>query len=40
VLIKAVPRDDGKADVMEIFRVQLPGDISLGEGKPENQSTR
>ena len=24
--------------MQEVFRVQLPGDIMLGEGKPENQN--
>jgi len=38
VLIKGIRRDDGEAAVQEVFRVQLPGDIMLGEGKPENQN--
>ena len=38
VLIKGIRREDGEAGVQEVFRVQLPGDIMLGEGKPENQN--
>ena len=38
VLIKGVKGDDDQAANEEIFRVQLPGDIMLGEGKPENQN--
>jgi len=38
VLIKGIRDSDGGAAVQEIFRVQLPGDIMLGEGKPENQN--
>ena len=37
VLIKGIRTDSGEAAVQEVFRVQLPGDIMLGEGKPENQ---
>ena len=38
VLIKGVRDAQGDAVVQEVFRVQLPGDIMLGEGKPENQN--
>ena len=38
VLIKGIIREDGEPAVQEVFRVQLPGDIMLGEGKPENQN--
>ena len=38
VLMKGVRSETGEALVQEIYRVQLPGDIMLGEGKPENQN--
>ena len=39
VLIKGGHAKGGAEDVVEeVFRVQLPGDIMLGEGKPENQN--
>ena len=38
VLIKGVQGADGEGANEEIFRVQLPGDIMLGEGKLENQN--
>jgi callose synthase len=34
VLIKS----DGKGGIQEIYRVRLPGDPVIGEGKPENQN--
>ena len=37
VLIKAA-MEGSEVGVQEVFRVQLPGDIMLGEGKPENQN--
>ena len=41
VLIKGAKEGDGpnaEEVVQEVYRVQLPGDIMLGEGKPENQN--
>lgn len=40
VLIKGGHAGKGGTEdvVEEVFRVQLPGDIMLGEGKPENQN--
>jgi callose synthase len=37
VLAKGV-REGAEEVMQEVFRVQLPGDIMLGEGKPENQN--
>jgi len=37
VLIKGERQGDEEV-VQEVYRVQLPGDIMLGEGKPENQN--
>lgn len=34
VLIKS----DGKGNIQEVYRVRLPGDPIIGEGKPENQN--
>lgn len=34
VLIKS----DGRGNILEIYRVRLPGDAVIGEGKPENQN--
>jgi len=38
VLMKGTRDANGELGVQEVFRVQLPGDIMLGEGKPENQN--
>jgi len=37
VLIKGCS-DGGEEAVQQVYRVQLPGDIMIGEGKPENQN--
>lgn len=37
VLIKSV-LIDGKPEVQEVYRIKLPGNPIVGEGKPENQS--
>ena len=37
VLVKGA-RHGGEDVVQQVYRVQLPGDIMLGEGKPENQN--
>ena len=38
VLVKGAHLGDAEDVVQEVYRVQLPGDIMLGEGKPENQN--
>lgn len=38
VLIKSVPLSNGEQEVRECFRIKLPGNPVMGEGKPENQN--
>jgi callose synthase len=38
VLVKAEPDASGKHVVREVYRVKLPGNPIVGEGKPENQN--
>jgi callose synthase len=38
VLVKSVTAQDGTKSIEEVYRVRLPGDPIIGEGKPENQN--
>lgn len=38
VFYSVLVKSDGKGKIQEIYRVRLPGDPILGEGKPENQN--
>ena len=38
IMYSVLVKSDGKGGVQEIYRVRLPGDPVIGEGKPENQN--
>eukprot|EP00590_Aulacoseira_subarctica_P004324 CAMPEP_0172434066 /NCGR_PEP_ID=MMETSP1064-20121228/70434_1 /TAXON_ID=202472 /ORGANISM="Aulacoseira subarctica , Strain CCAP 1002/5" /LENGTH=2137 /DNA_ID=CAMNT_0013182263 /DNA_START=101 /DNA_END=6514 /DNA_ORIENTATION=- len=38
IFYSVLVKSDGKGKIQEIYRVRLPGDPILGEGKPENQN--
>ena len=38
MLIKSERSPTGHASIKEVYRIQLPGNPILGEGKPENQN--
>ena len=38
VFYSVLVKSDGRGKIQEIYRVRLPGNPVLGEGKPENQN--
>jgi len=38
VLVKSTLKSDGSRKIQEVYRVRLPGNPVIGEGKPENQN--
>ncbi|KAG7363584.1 1,3-beta-glucan synthase component-domain containing protein [Nitzschia inconspicua] len=38
VFYSVLVKSDGRGNIVEVYRVRLPGDPVIGEGKPENQN--